>query len=161
MTSGIQNRGLPLLWLNVWRCKENSFFITRGRREGRKCRNLRQVVYGKLKQLDRPPSKIQSKSFWNRLLIDFFYPNLGVPSIIATIAIRIWTIYIESSSILYQKSLILLKIGQIWSKTGLKSTIFDKIRPFLIKFEDFWLNNWHLIDLNWLKNWIYIEKDQF
>ena len=44
----------------------------------------------KLMRLDRLPAKFQSKSYSNRLLIDFFDPNLPVRSIVATILIRIW-----------------------------------------------------------------------
>ena len=42
----------------------------------------------KLMRLDRPPAKIRSKSYSNRLLIDFYYPNLAVRSVIATILIQ-------------------------------------------------------------------------
>ena len=56
--------------------------------------------------------------------------------------------------ILYQKSLILSKIGWI-------CYIFDQIRPILIKFDQFWLNNWHLVDLNGSFNRFYIQKDRF
>ena len=108
----------------------------------------KKTVPCKLMRFDRSPSKIRSKSYLNWLLINFFDPNLGVRSIVATISIRIQTIYIKSSSILYQKSSILSKIGRIWSKTLLKLTIFNQIQPFSIKIEDFWLNNQYLINLN-------------
>ena len=88
-------------------------------------------------RIDRLPFKIRSKSYSNPLLIDFFDPNLPVRSIVVTILIPIRTIYIKYSSILYQKSLILSKIGQIWPKTLLELTIFDQIRLFLIKFDNF------------------------
>ena len=42
-------------------------------------------------QYNRGHAKIRSKSYSNRLLIDFFNPNLPVRSIMATIWIRIQT----------------------------------------------------------------------
>ena len=45
-------------------------------------------VSGKLMQLEWQLSKIRSKLYSNQLLIDFFDPNLGVQSIVATISIR-------------------------------------------------------------------------
>ena len=47
-------------------------------------------VYIKLMQSNRPPAKIRSKSDSNRLLIDFFDPNLAVQSIVPMIPIQIW-----------------------------------------------------------------------
>ena len=108
-------------------------------------------------RLDRGRPEIRSKSYSNRLLIDFFDPNLPVRSIVATISIQI---RIQ----IYQKILIWSKIHRIWSKIcriWSKTTIFDQIRPFSIKFDNFRLNNWHWIDLNRLKDQIYIEKDRY
>ena len=86
-------------------------------------------------RLDQPPAKIRSKSYSNRLLIEFFDPISAVQSIVATILIQIRNIYIEYSSILFGKSSILSKIGQIWTKTVNKSTIFNQIWPISIKFD--------------------------
>ena len=46
-------------------------------------------TWTKLMRLDRPPSKIRSKLYSNRLLIDFFDPNLGHQSIVLMISIQI------------------------------------------------------------------------
>ena len=64
-------------------------------------------------RLNRGRPEIRSKSYWNRLLIDFFDPNLHVRSIVATISFRIWT-EIYQKRLIYNKNLsILLKMGRI------------------------------------------------
>ena len=69
-------------------------------------------------RLDRPPAKIRSKSYPNRLLIDFFDPISAGRSIVATISIQNPDHYIKSSSILIEKSLIYIencRFGRLFS----------------------------------------------
>ena len=66
----------------------------------------RTIIGSKLMQLYRPPAKIRSKSDSYRLLIDFFDPISAIRSIVASILIQIWTIYIEYSSTYIENSLI-------------------------------------------------------
>ena len=49
------------------------------------------VIGTKLMGSNRGWPKIRSKSYLNRLLINFFDPDLPVQSIVAMISIRIWT----------------------------------------------------------------------
>ena len=85
---------------------------------------------GKLMRSNRPPAKIRSKSFSNRLLIDFFNPNLLLKSIkiVATIQIRTQILILN---LIYIKN---------WSKNDYyrpKMTIFDQNWQFSIKFDQF------------------------
>ena len=90
---------------------------------------------GKLMQLDRPPSKIRSKSYLNWLLIDFFDPNLPVRSIVTTISIQIQT---QKVQIRAKMSI----LGVVFNINGR----FQCKWLFLIKYEDFRLNQYISID---------------
>ena len=70
-------------------------------------------LYCKLMGLDRPPAKIRSKSYLNRLLVDFCDSIPAVRSIVVTISIRIRTQISILKSILNRKSSILSKISRI------------------------------------------------
>ena len=95
-------------------------------------------------QLDRPWAKFWSKSYSNRLLINFFDLNLAVRSIVATISIQF------RSTIGWNRSILI----DNWSIYIDNIIFFDIYRRF-------WLINQHLVNLNRLKDWFYIEKDWF
>ena len=67
-------------------------------------------------RLDRGRPEIQSKSYSNRLLIDFCNSIPAVRSIVATILIQIRTEINRKRSIYIKNSSILSKIGRICAK---------------------------------------------
>ena len=113
-------------------------------------------------RLDRPWAKFRSKWCSNWLLIDIFDPNLGVQPIVATISIRIRTqISILKSKFESEFWSNLIENNNIYPKRQPKLTILAQIWPIFDIKDQFRLNNWHLIDINRLKDWFYIKKDWF
>ena len=75
-----------------------------------------QLQITKLMRLNRSKSTNRLYSWSNRLLIDFFDPNLAVQSIVATILIQNLGPNSKLDSNLSPNLSIISKIGQIWSK---------------------------------------------
>ena len=66
-------------------------------------------IYYKLMGSNRGHAKIWSKLYSNRLLINFFDPNVGVQSIVATISIRFWSTIGQNRSIIIDNWLIYIE----------------------------------------------------
>ena len=107
-------------------------------------RNL-ELNYTKLMRLDRGRPKIRSKSYSNRLLIDFFNPNSALRSIVPTISIQIRTqIWIRNLKSMTEFDFIfkfISKIIEFDQKLSILVVIFDffdQIQLFSIKLDNFW-----------------------
>ena len=84
-----------------------------------------ETVCSKLMRLDLGRPEIRSKLYSNRLLIDFFDPNLPVRSIVATISIRI-RIQISIFNLIYIEN---LSKNDYYRPKLTKMAIFVQIRP--------------------------------
>ena len=93
--------------------------------------NVLLIVDTKLMRSNRPWAKFQSKSYSNRLLIDFFDLNLGVRSIVDSKSRLLRSISIE----FFNFNQILIEIGRKWPflrRFRYKSLISIKIWSFSI-----------------------------